>query len=244
MGYEIPVFNLGTLVAAANLSTKQFYAVKVDSAGKIAIAGAGENAIGILQNKPTSGLVASVETLGVSKAKYGDTVTAGQNLMVKSDGTLIPHTGTNAVIAVALVSGVADDIGTVILITRTGAGLSTTYSVMAIPIDLTLLADGDIVTDYIPGFAGTIQKASFIVTEAVTTGAKLSTLNLEIESTNVTGGVLALTSANCTPLGKVIDATAISADNVFADTEKISVEATSTTTFIEGKGVLMLVLTS
>lgn len=244
MGYEIPVFNLGTLVTAADLSTKQFYAVKVDSAGKIAIAGAGENAIGILQNKPTSGLTASVETLGVSKAKYGDTVTAGQNLMVKSDGTLIPHTGTNAVIAVALVSGVADDIATVILITRTGAGLSTTYSVFAIPIELATVADGDIVTDYIPGFAGSIQKASFIVTTVVSTGAKASTLNLEIESTNLTGGVLALTSANCAALGAVIDATAITADNTFTDAEKISVEASSTTTFIEGAGILVLVLTS
>ncbi len=244
MAFEIPVSTLGTQVAAADLRTKQFYAVKIDSSSKMALAGAGENAIGILQNKPNINQAASVETLGVTKAKYGNTVTAGQNLMVKSDGTLIPHTGTNAVIGIAIDGGSVDEIRTVILVTRTGAGLSATYSIVTIPIILANLADGDIVTEYIPGFAGTIQKASFLVTDPVTTAAKLSTLNLEIESTDLTGGVIALTSANCTPLGVVIDGTAITADNVFADTEKISVEASSTTTFIEGEGILVLVLTS
>lgn len=243
MSYEIPVFNLGTLVAAADLSLNQFYAVKISSAGKIALAGAGQNAVGILQNKPTADTVASVETLGISKAKYGDTIVAGQNLMVKSDGTLIPHTGTNAVIAVALESGSADDIGTVCLVTRTGAGLSATYSIMAIPIVLSKVADGDVVTNYIPGFAGVIQKSSFIVTDPVTSSGKATTLNLEIGTTNVTGGAIALTSANSTPLGKVIDGTAITANNAFADTDTISVEASSTTPFIEGQGVLVLVLT-
>jgi hypothetical protein len=41
-----------SLPAADDLSTKQYYAVKVDSSGNAAVAGAGQPAIGVLQNKP------------------------------------------------------------------------------------------------------------------------------------------------------------------------------------------------
>lgn len=115
-------------------------------------------------------------------------------------------------------------------------------AILSIPIILAKLADGDIVTTYTPGFAGSIVKISFVVTDPVTTAAKLSTLNLEIGTTDLTGGALALTSANCTPLGAVIDAAAITAANRFGAGDTISVEASSTTTFIEGEGVLLIVI--
>ncbi len=111
---------------------------------------------------------------------------------------------------------------------------------ICIPVDMTKIADGDLVTTLTPGFAGRIKGADFVVTDAVTTGSKASTLNFEIGTTNLTGGTIALTSANCTPLGKVVSAAAITAAAGFTATDTISVEAASTTTFIEGKGVLRI----
>ena len=54
-----------TLIAAADLSAKQFFGVILDSAGKAALAGTAGQVIGILQNKPTSGQAAIVAISGV-----------------------------------------------------------------------------------------------------------------------------------------------------------------------------------
>jgi hypothetical protein len=113
---------------------------------------------------------------------------------------------------------------------------------ISIPITLSKLADGDIVTTLTPGFNGRIKGADFIVHDPATTGSKASTLNFEIGTTNLTGGTIALTSANCTPLGKVVAAAAITAGAGFTATDTISVEAASTTSFVEGTGVLRIKL--
>ncbi len=114
--------------------------------------------------------------------------------------------------------------------------------IIAIPLTLAKLADGDIVTTYTPGFNGRIKALDFVTHDPVTTASKLSTLNAEIGTTNVTGGTVALTSAACTPLGKIVAGAAITALAAFKDTDTISIEASSTTTFIEGDGVLLLKL--
>ncbi len=236
MGYEVPIFNM-TLEAAADLSAKQYLAIKVDANGKAAVAGDGENAIGILQNVPKAGQAATVMSLGISNAIYGDAVTAGNNVAVDAAGKIVPAVGNDAVLGIALSTGVANQVGSIFIANR---GRAAVQSVISIPIKLAKLANGDIVTDYIPGFAGTIKKAVFVVTDPATTANKAATLNLEIEAANVTGGVIALTSANCTPLGAVVAGTAITAANVFTATQKISVEAANVTTFVEGEGVLLL----
>lgn len=230
------------LEAAADLSAKQYHAIKVDSNAKGAVSGAGEQAVGILQDDPAAGEIGTVMTLGISKAKYGASVTAGQNLASDANGKFVPATGNDAVICVALESGSADEIRSVLLVTRVSAG-ARTNSIMSIPVKLAkITAAGDVVTNYTPGFAGVIKKISFVVTDPVTTAAKAADLNLEIGSTNVTGGVVSLTSANCTPLGAVIDGSAITAGNAFDADDTISVEAANVTAFAEGEGVLLIVL--
>lgn len=116
--------------------------------------------------------------------------------------------------------------------------------VLSIPISLAQVASGDVVTNLTVQGHGHITQVAFVVTEAVTTAAKAATLNLEIGNpgTNVTGGVIALTSANATPLGKVIVGTAITANNEVADGDVISVEAASVTAFTEGRGVLLITI--
>ena len=240
MAYEVPLEVL-TLAAGADLSANQYYAVKVNASGQIVLAGAGENAIGILQDKPTSGQVGTVMALGISKAIYGASVTAGQNLAADASGKLVPASGEAAVIGVALESGSANEIHSVLLVTRVTAGARTS-SILSIPVKLAKVSAADVVTSYVPGFAGSIKKVSFVVTDPVTTASKAATLNLEIGTTDVTGGVLSLTSANCTPLGAVINGTAVTGNNVFSATDSISVEASSVTAFAEGEGVLLIVL--
>lgn len=115
-------------------------------------------------------------------------------------------------------------------------------SILTIPVKLAKLANGDIVTTFTPGFAGTIEKISFVVTDPATTADKAATLNMEIGTTNLTGGVLSLTTVACGTLGKVTDATAITANNAFEDDDTISVEAASVTAFAEGEGALLIVL--
>jgi hypothetical protein len=111
--------------------------------------------------------------------------------------------------------------------------------ILSFPIALaTITVAGDVVTDFRPGFAGTIEDISFVVGTPVTTAAKLATLNVEIGSTDLTGGLVALTSALATPLGKVIGGSAITANNTFTADQVISVEASAVTAFVEGTGTL------
>jgi hypothetical protein len=81
-----------SLVAAAALTAKQFYAVKIDSNGKAALAGAGEAAIGIVQNNPGAGQPASVMVSGSSKAVAGGSITAGDVVAANADGKLVAAT--------------------------------------------------------------------------------------------------------------------------------------------------------
>lgn len=102
------------------------------------------------------------------------------------------------------------------------------------PINLASVADGDVLSAFVPGFKGKIISVDAYVVVPVTTGSKLSTLNLEIGAVNITGGTVALTSANCTPLGAKVAGAAVTALNAFAKGDTISIEASTTTAFIEG----------
>lgn len=239
---EVPELKVGCLVAEADYRTKQYYAVKVSATGTAELAGAGEGAIGFLRNKPNIGEIAEIVCGGIALAEAGDAITAGDELMIKAGGTVVTHTSTNAKVGVALNSGISGDVISVLVLTRSGIGSSANRSIMTIPIYLPALADGDIVTDFIPGFAGLIEKVFFITHVPASTAGKACTLNLEIEATNLTGGVVSLTTVACNTMGKVTYGTAITDKNAFSATQKISVEASATTKFIEGDGALYLVL--
>jgi hypothetical protein len=116
-----------------------------------------------------------------------------------------------------------------------------TYTI-ALPVVLSTVADGDVLTTYTPGHHGRVKKIDFAVTNEVTTAAKLTTLNAEIGTTNLTGGTVALTSANCATLGAVVAGAAITGAAGFTATDTISIEAASTTAFIEGEGVLLITI--
>jgi hypothetical protein len=111
--------------------------------------------------------------------------------------------------------------------------------ILAFPMpNMASIADGDLVTEIFPGVEGYIEHVWWVQEKAVTTAAKASTLNLEIGTTNLTGGVVSLTSAACTPIGVVIEGTQITANNRLVKSSKLSVEASSVTAFSEGSGTL------
>ena len=85
-----------SLKATADLTAKQFYAVAVDSAGEIDVAGAGVMAVGILQNDPDDTYIGTVRVLGLSKAKAGDTIAAGAAVAAEAGGRLV--TATKAIV--------------------------------------------------------------------------------------------------------------------------------------------------
>jgi len=159
--------------------------------------------------------VPSVDLLGVTSADYATPVTV----------TRYAPTVTPAGAVADMAAGTGDDVVT-----------------LAFPIDLAAItADGDVVTSFKPGVVGTIEHVQFAVSTPVTTAAKAATLNLEIGTTNLTGGSVALTSSNCGTLGAVVENGADpSADNVLAADSLLSVEAASVTAFAEGAGTLFV----
>jgi hypothetical protein len=111
---------------------------------------------------------------------------------------------------------------------------------VAFYLSLIEITAADVLTTYTPGFPGKIVSLDFHVHDPVTTAAKAASLNAEIGTTNLTGGVVALTSANCTPTGAEVNGTAVTANNVFTNTDTISIEGSSVTAFAEGSGWLIL----
>lgn len=111
------------------------------------------------------------------------------------------------------------------------------------------ISAADILTDFIIPSGFKLVDIRAAVTKAATTAAKAATLTAKIDSVAVPGAVLALTSANCTPLGKVNSATATDvlsggANIAYNAGSKISVTASSVTAFVEGAISLTLTLQS
>lgn len=81
-----------------------------------------------------------------------------------------------------------------------------------------------------------VLSAAFRTAKAATTAAKLATLTVGIGGTPVTGGVMALTSANQNTIGGSVAASAITAGNIGAAGSTLEVTASAVTAFVEGDG--------
>lgn len=80
--YEIPLFKLGTLVAGADLTAKQFCFVAVHTDGTVILpTSTGQKVIGVLQNKPNTGEACEIMVIGVTALKADGTgLTAGDGI--------------------------------------------------------------------------------------------------------------------------------------------------------------------
>lgn len=86
-----------------------------------------------------------------------------------------------------------------------------------------------------PGFNGKLLAINARVQRAATTAAKAATLTARVNALSMTGGVVALTSANCTPAGSQVAGSAITAGvQTFTNAQTIGFLLSSVTTFVEG----------
>ncbi len=201
--------------------------------------------MGVAMEGGTAGQVIRVYRRGIFKFAIPATATVadvGQRVYVADSATVTKTAGNGVYVGRIIQVDSATSCWVDLEYGAPATGTVADRSILSIPVKLANLADGDIVTTFTPGFAGTIEKISFVVTDPATTADKAATLNLEIGTTNLTGGVLSLTSTACGTLGKVTDATAITGNNAFEDTDTISVEAADVTEFVEGEGALLIVL--
>jgi hypothetical protein len=104
MAYE-SISHKISLEAAADLSAKQYFLVKVDSTGKAALCGDGENAVGVLQNDPEAGQAATIATGGIAKVECGGVITTGGNVACNADGEAVAAASGDYIVGVALETG-------------------------------------------------------------------------------------------------------------------------------------------
>lgn len=111
------VGNNKSFKANADLSAKQFYIVKLDTdgVGVVLASAASDFVLGTLDNKPTSGMTASVSlrsSAGTHKVVLGGTVSAiGGKLVADSAGKAVVSTNAgDHMIGYALQTGSAGDI--------------------------------------------------------------------------------------------------------------------------------------
>lgn len=102
-----------TFNTGADLSTKQHYFVKTDTAGEIVVCSSnGENAQGILLNKPgddAAGTVALIEGGGKCKVVAGVAISIGDYVCTGSAGkAAVADTDTEYVLGKALTASTAD----------------------------------------------------------------------------------------------------------------------------------------
>ena len=103
-----------TLVAGADLSASQHRFVKVNASGYAVLAGAGENAAGVLANDPTSGQAGTVDVGGVTKVVAGATVALGAEVESDANAAAITQSAGEA-LGIALSGGAAGELISVLL---------------------------------------------------------------------------------------------------------------------------------
>lgn len=154
----------------------------------------------------------------------GNTISAGAG--VSPSGNQITVSGITSFTDAT--GGVASD--------TLAAGVGKTT--LSFYIEAASIANGDLLTEYVPGYKFKILKFDARCAKTVSTGAKAANLNLEIGTTNLTGGVIALSGTYA--IGAAQAGTTISGANTGSETDSISIEASSTTAFVEGAFWLIL----
>ena len=95
-----------------SLAEKQFFIVQQDASGNVEVAeGATDLILGVLQNNPASGEMATYRFGGTTKVKAGGTIAIGDWVTTASDGEAVATTTDgDIVIGKALQAGVDQDI--------------------------------------------------------------------------------------------------------------------------------------
>lgn len=213
--------------------------VNVDSNGAVSAAGVSGGWIGSTVSAVAASANATVRlrnSTGTHMLQASGVITKGARLFAAASGQVSASSSSGDPLHLVALDTVttAGDILQCAPQTNSGAG------VLVVPLQLAAITSSTNVNALIPGFSGTITAIQFSVTTPATTAAKLATLSLKLNSTAVTGGAVALTSANCTPIGALVAGSAITALNTFLATDTINIASSSVTAFVEGQGNLFI----
>lgn len=155
-----------------------------------------------------SGERVDVKRIGIAEVEYGGTITRGQKLTTDANGKAVAATSDgDQIIGIAEVSGVAGDIGSVLL---APAALGHHQHLLCVDIaDLSADASYYVVSPV----AGTVAKLYSAIDGAVSTADV--TITPSIAGVDITGGALTITSA-ASAAGDVDSATPSAANTVTA----------------------------
>lgn len=149
---------------------------------------------------------------------------------------------TAAALRTAITDGITDSTGG-----SASTTLAATVGVYNMTVPLTSLATGlstsaiDLMTGIVVGHKFKILDFYFVTTVAGTGSGASQTFNLEIGTTNVTGGSLNVTLASTSDIGEVTTSTAITAANTGTASDALSIEmAASGTVFTAGAGYFVI----
>lgn len=215
--FTVPALGDTVTVAVANTSW-------MATGQNVFIAGAGYFAVTTISS--------SVSLILTYLADYPENTNTGAIIAAPAQ---VSAAGVMPALATPLPTVITDNsTGTASNTIAAGAGIQT----LSFYIDAATIANGDLLTDYIPGYAFKILKFDARCAKAVTTGAKQATLNLEIGSTNLTGGVISLSGTYA--LGAAQNGSAVTANNTGTNADSFSIEASSVTAFVEGSFWLII----
>ena len=92
MAFEFSNYSVKTsFTAGEDLSSKQYHFVKIDNGDGdvVAVSGATDRPIGVLQNTPTAGQVAEVLIVGGTKVECGGSASFGEPLFASASATAV-----------------------------------------------------------------------------------------------------------------------------------------------------------
>lgn len=103
----------------------------------------------------------------------------------------------------------------------------------------------DLLTNYTVGHKFKITSFDFVTTTAGTGAGASQVFNLEIGTTNLTGGVCTVTLSSTDTIGKITAGTAVTANNTGTSTDTLSIEmAAGGTVFTAGAGYFLIGITN
>lgn len=186
-------------------------------------------------------VISKPDTISFVAEYLGYAGEATPGVSIGSGGTVSPG-GTQPALAAPLPTAFTDNsTGTASDTIAAGVGVST------ITFPLSSLATGlstgalDLMTTYTPGYAFKILAFDFVTTIVGAGAGGSQIFNLEIGSTNVTGGVVTVDLASTNTIGEISTGTAVTAANVGIASDTISIEmAAGGTAFTSGAGYFVM----
>jgi hypothetical protein len=105
-----------TKPANTDLSTKQYYAVDINSSGNVIVAAAGSTFVGVLGNKPNAaGVPAEIMFSGVVPMVCGGTIATAAAVKIDSAGKAVAASSADKAIGRAMSDGASSTIANILL---------------------------------------------------------------------------------------------------------------------------------